>query len=89
MKVGRSMNLEDRGSFVGRELGGFEDFDRKMMLGGEGRDYRKMGMEWSRGREVMEDEKEGKLAELDKVEKDVGKKGGKERDRWTGKGKGV
>lgn len=89
LKLATSINLEDPRSFLGRELPGFEHFDTKIILAGEGTDYTNMPMESPPPSEVIQDEKEANLAELDKLDKDVPKKPAKEPDRSTGKRKAV
>ncbi|MGE6629240.1 stage II sporulation protein P [Bacillus sp. NPDC077027] len=89
LKLATSINLEDPRSFLGRELPGFEHFDTKIIVAGEGTDYTNMPMESPPPSEVIEDEKEANLAELNKLEEDEQKEPSKEPDQTTGKRKVV
>ncbi|BBP90854.1 hypothetical protein BsIDN1_44720 [Bacillus safensis] len=61
LKLATSINLEDPRSFLGRELPGFEHFDTKIILAGEGTDYTNMPMESPPPSEVIQDEKKKQI----------------------------
>jgi stage II sporulation protein P len=68
-KLSTNISLDDPRSFLGRELPGFDLFDGKILVAGEGTNYTNMPMESPPPIEVLKAEQEAALQNTEDIEK--------------------
>jgi stage II sporulation protein P len=68
-KLSSNINLNDPRSLLGRELPGFEQFDGKILVAGEGSNYTNMPFESSPPLEIMKAEREASLQNIEGIDK--------------------
>lgn len=68
-KLSTNISLDDPRSFLGRELPGFDLFDGKILVAGEGTNYTNMPMESPPPIEVLKAEQEAALKNTEDIEK--------------------
>lgn len=68
-KLSSNINLDDPRSLLGRELPGFEQFDGKILVAGQGSNYTNMPFESSPPLEIMKAEREASLQNIEGIDK--------------------
>jgi stage II sporulation protein P len=68
-KLSSNINLNDPRSLLGRELPGFEQFDGKILVAGQGSNYTNMPFESSPPLEIMKAEREASLQNIEGIDK--------------------
>jgi stage II sporulation protein P len=68
-KLSSNINLNDPRSLLGRELPGFDQFDGKILVAGQGSNYTNMPFESSPPLEIMKAEREASLQNIEGIDK--------------------